>query len=400
MPRLSLEEVKALASSVITTAKLSSATFNETRDNVVGLLDKIGKIHTLDTDYQRDKLNMFDGEYLSFGKTIESWEQDLIMPTSFDRDGAGALSPSDPTYRPVFYSYTIGRKKIKTTIRNDEIERAVHFEAQMAEIVALQFKRIEDSMAVYRYQLKREMIAKAYAIATSNDLGLSAAGTSYSSWALGTYPESTAYATAVGVKADSGLYVIQVSGGTGAKAHFNGAYIAVKNISATESKDLKDLIEEGYLIKEELVSEIAKPVDTSTGEAFIKQVKEDLEVASDVNEGHSLNGSCLGATDSLVLIVKQGVIPSVEVDTYAGAFHKEDVALPADLVVVKDFGGAPDSVYAVLMDRRGMRLHNTYNATRENVNGDGDFLNVFRHTEDTAFLSRSTFIKFYVAPGA
>ena len=71
------------------------------------------------------------------------------------------------------------------------------------------------------------------------------------------------------------------------------------------------------------------------------------------------------------------------------------LALPTEVIVVKDFGSENDGVYAMLVDRRGMRLHNTYNATRENLNGDGDFLNVFRHTEDTAYISRNVFVKFY-----
>ena len=70
-------------------------------------------------------------------------------------------------------------------------------------------------------------------------------------------------------------------------------------------------------------------------------------------------------------------------------------------IVVKDFGdSAPADVYAVLIDGRGMRLHNTYRATRENMNGDGDFLNIFLHTEDTAWVSRNAFIHVFMKPQA
>ena len=158
MAKLSLEELTSLVASLVTANKVSNATFSATRDNIVGLLDKIGKIVTLDTIYTRDKLARFDGEYLSFGKTVEDWAQDLILPSSFDPTGANALSPANPTYRPVFYSYTLGRKVIKESIPNDNIERAVHFTAEFVSIVAMQYKRLEDSMAVYRYQLKREML--------------------------------------------------------------------------------------------------------------------------------------------------------------------------------------------------------------------------------------------------
>ena len=371
MAKLSYEELKAYLNSLVTKAKISNPSFSVTRDNVVGLLDKVGAIITLDTDYRQDKLFEFDGMYMSFGKTIEEYQEDLIMPSDYDSDGAGALSPSDPSYRPVAYSYTLGRKKIKTTIRNNNIERAVHFEAQLVEIVAIQYKRLEDSMAVYRYGVKREMLAKYIALCEEVEATTK------------TFAISTAY--------DVGEYVRKASSGAGAKIFA----VVVKPIAATNTHDWATAVASGELIEEHLFEALAVPVDASTGEAFIKSVKSSLEVASDLNEGHSLNGNSLGATSSLKLIVKQGVIPSLQVDTMAGAFHSEDLAIPADIIVVKDFGSADSKYYAVLMDSRGMRLHNTYNATRENANGDGDFLNIFRHTEDTAFVSRNTFIKVF-----
>ena len=374
MSKLSYAELKGVVSSLITKAKISNPTFNITRDNIVGLLDKVGAIITLDTDYQQDKLYMFDGFFMSFGKTIEEYQQDLILPQDYDANGEGALSPSDPTYRPVDYSYTLGRKKIKTTIRNNNIERAVHFEAQLVDIVAMQFKRLEDSMAVYRYALKREMLAKYIALCEE--------------------PYASTATFAISTKYDVGTYVRKASTGDGAKVFA----VVVKKIESTNTHVWADAVANGELIELNLIQELAKPVDTETGEAVIEQVKKDLEVASDLSEGHSLNGNSLGAVSNLKLIVKQGCIPALEVQTMAGAFHAEDLAIPADIVVVKDFGSADSKYWAVLMDERGMRLHNTYNATRDQVNGDGDFLNIFRHTEDTAHVSRNTFIKVYAQP--
>lgn len=366
MAKLSYNELKGAVASLVTVAKISNASFVETRDNIVGLLDKIGKIVTLDTDYQIDKLNMFDGEYLSFGKTIEEWQQDLILIEDKDPSGSGALAPHNPTYRPVFYSYTLGEKTIPTTIRNNNIERAVHFEEQFVSIVAMQYKRLEDSMAVYRYQVKREMLAKLI------DLCETAMSSSSDSYAT-----TTAYSV--------GKYL----------KNSTDRGIVVKAIANTNTKTWAEALADGLIIKLDLLCDIDKPVDDTTGEAFIKQVKADVERATDLNEGNSLNGNSLGATEGLVLILKQGIMPSLQVDTIAGAFQKEELAFPVEVVVVKDFGNADSKYFGILMDRRGARLHNTYNATRENVNGQGDFLNIFRHTEDTAYLSRNTFVKVY-----
>ena len=369
MAKLSYTELKTLVASVVTASKISNGTFSVTRDNIVGLVDKIGKIHTIDTFYNVDKLALFDGEFLSFGKTIEEWQQDLIMPVSFDSTGANALAPHYPTYRPPFYSYTLGRKVIATSLPNGNIERAVHNEGQLAEIVSMNIKRLQDSMAVYRYGLKREMLAKFISMVEATRAGSVAVFASSTAYTTGTLLKDNATPTAWG--------------------------IVVKDIGASDYATWADAVAGGAIIVYDNVSILAKPVDTSTGEAFIEQVKKDVEKAGDLSEGYSLNGNSLGAVDGLALIVVQGIMPSIEVAVQAGAFHGDKVAVPADVIVVKDFGSNNTGVYAVLMDKRAMRLHNTYRAVRENLNGEGDFLNLFSHTEDTAWISRNCFFKIY-----
>ena len=146
-----------------------------------------------------------------------------------------------------------------------------------------------------------------------------------------------------------------------------------------------------------LVETIAVPVDTTTGEAFIKQIKEDVETASFAHEG-GLNGSLIGAAPELVLYVKKGVMPSIEVNTLAGAFNKEDLAIPARIKVVDDFGTMENTgVYAILVDPRGIKLHRDYHAIRQSENADGDFINYVDHSEHTGFISKNVFIKAYKA---
>ena len=378
MAKLSYAELKAFVSGVLTDAKASNPSFVVSRDNTAELLDKIGKIITLDTSYQIDKMNMFDGEFLSFGKSIEEWNEDLQMPQAHDPTGANALAPHRPTYRPNFYSYTIGKHVVATTIDYNDLERAVHFEEQYVSLIAMKYKRLEDSMAVYRYELKREMIARFYSIATDETGALSKSSVG----------SSTTFGSAVAV---CGL--VKVTSISGIASSYVGKYVCV--VAQTSSDVIKDAIDDGELIKLDLVTELAKPVDTTTGEAFIKSVKSYVEQASDLSEGLSINGNSLGATEGLVLILKQKVLPSLEVDTWAGAFHKELISLPAESIVVKDFGSCDDKVYAMLVDRRGMRLHPTNNATYENLNGEGAFLNIFRHTENTAYLSRNVVVHFW-----
>ena len=152
----------------------------------------------------------------------------------------------------------------------------------------------------------------------------------------------------------------------------------------------------GKALGTDLERQVAVPVDTTTSEAFIKEIKKAVEDASFANEGNCLSGALIGAAPSLVLYVKKGVMPIVEVDALAGAFHEERLALPCEIKVVDDFCNADTSVWAVLVDPRGIKLHNSYRAIRSTENADGDFVNFVEHEEDTGFISKHVFVRIYV----
>ena len=381
MAKLSLAELKSVIATYVADNKIGVESFSETRANSVGLLDVLGKIYTNWQNYG-DKLALFDGEDLSFGKSIEEWAQDLILCEDFNASGSGTLAPHESTYRPVSFSYTLGKKTIPQTIRNNDIERAVHNIGQFEDIIAGKTKALYDSETMFRYALKRQalgvLIARCDdAMDSSNaDVTLATEGTSISS----------------NVAANNLVYVTATS----------KMYVAVKPIASTDGLTGTTAIAGGYLIPLDLVKEIAQPVSDVTGEAFIEQVLKDVEIASDFSEGHSLNGNTLGGNPEagLVLVMKQGIMPTLKVQTLAGAFHREELAIPAEIVTIPDFGNADADFYAVLVDRRIMRLHNTYRAVRENMNGQGDFLNYFYHTENTVHVSRNCFVRVYKVPQA
>lgn len=135
--------------------------------------------------------------------------------------------------------------------------------------------------------------------------------------------------------------------------------------------------------------------DTASGEAFIKKVKSDVEGAMFAHEGGLANTLIGGAySDDLILYVKKGVMPVIEVDVEAGAFNGTKVALPVQIKVVDDFGDQ-EGVTAMLVDTRGVKLHRGYHAVRTQENAYGNFVNVFDHSENTGFISKHTFVKVY-----
>ena len=371
MAKLSLEELKSAISTYVGSNKVAYVSFTETRNNIVGLLDKIGKILQIDTSFF-DKLAELDGEELSFGKTVEERYQDLIEPVDYnaDTDGSRALKFYSPTYRPVCYNISLGKKMIATSIPNNNIERAVHNEGQFVDIIATMSKRLEDSKAVLKYQVKRELLGHLCDLAES------------------AYSGATAYAN----YADTPTNVVE---GTFYKQSTNYA-VCVKSKTAASGDTWATMVAGGYLIPINFVQEVAVPEDSTTGEAFIKAVKHAVEIAQDVSEGYSLNGNTIGAEQGLALYVKQNVMPSLEVDTMAGAFHLEKLSTGVEAKVIKDFGATTSKAYAILMDKRAVRLHVDYEAVRENFNGAGDFLNLFSHVELTGFISRNAFFTIFV----
>lgn len=371
MAKLSINNLQAFVASYVNQAKISVASFSATHDNTVGLLDKIGKIVNFEQRYE-DKLSIFNGEDLEFGKTIEEWAADLILPEDYDATGANALAPHVSTYRPVSYSFTQGRKIIPQTIRFNDVERAVNNAEQFARLIASKYKVFNDSETLFEYNIKRQalatLIARCEAQMDASDA---------TNWS------DVAHTTINALfKKDS---------------EATDVYLLVKAYAQGGASSFDDAVAKGYLIKMDLVKEIAKPVDTSTGEAFVKQIKADVEVASDYNEGHSLNGNTLGTAEDngLVLLVLHGIRNVIDVDVQAGAFHEDKVSLPAQLIAIPNFGGDTSGAYAILMDKRGMRAYNSYRAVRENTNGKGDFLNLYMHTEWSINVSRNTYVKVY-----
>lgn len=141
-------------------------------------------------------------------------------------------------------------------------------------------------------------------------------------------------------------------------------------------------------------TQISKPSDTVSGEKFIKAVKACIEIASDMNNGN-LAQHTAAAAPSLTLYIKQGVIPSLEVDTMAGAFNEAKLAIPAKVKTVLDFGeiGEEDTgIYAILVDDRGIKLHDDILTVTSDYDGRMNQDNFYRHQKQTGFISKYAYI--------
>ena len=327
MAKMTLESLKTFATSYVAAAQQAGA-WQETHNNLYKVLDKVGKMITLDGEFQ-DSLPELSGDDLPLGKTIEEYFIDLTMPVDFkapDNSGTGyaeaALKPYLPDTEEPCYSYSLGRKVLPTTIPYDNVERgAVNAEAA-GNMIAKVSEKFADSGSLYRYALKKQLIGNMIT-------------------------------KAITVDADAG----------------------------------------------KIVSTIAKPVDTATGEAFIKEVKTIKENFEFANEGNCLSKALIGKTpeSNLMLYIKKGVLPSLEVDTLTGAYHLDKIAIPCRVKVVDDFGSADEKVFAVMVDSRGIKLHKDYLTTKPQENAFSDFVNLFEHSEYTGFISKFTAVHVFKA---
>lgn len=315
MAKMTTAQLATFVSSYVASAK-QAGIWTASTNNFVGMLDKVGKQITLTGDYQ-DKLPELEGDNLPLGKTIEEYFIDLTLPEAMtgnnSTEGAKDVVPAIPSVEDVSYCYTLGRKKIKTTVPYDNFERACNSAEVAGNVSADIMEKLANSMSLTRYACKKQLLGNAID-----------------------------------------------------KAITAGKY-----------------------------TNIAIPVSDTTGEAFIQQVKEDVETAGFAHEG-GLAGALIGASPSMTLFVKKGVLPVLQVQTLAGAFNTNELAMPCKVKVVDDFGTMTNSsAYALLVDDRAIKLHNGYRAVRTADNADGDFMNIVEHFEDTGFISKYAFIKAY-----
>ena len=310
MAKMTIQGLETFVKTYVDQTKQAGAWVSST-DNLLKLQDKIGKQITLDGSFQ-DKLPELSGDDLPLGKSTEEYLISLTMPSEFDPTGKDNDSPAYPTVEDVAYCYTLGRKKIKTSVPYDNVERAALTAEGAAEMTGKIMERIQNSESLYEYNLKKQLLANMVDKAAGN------------------------------------------------------------------------------------ATVVALPDTTENAEKAIIAIKKAVEDASFAHEGDSLTpGALIGASPELVLYVKKGFMPQVEVNAFAGAFNKADLAIPATIKVVDDIPCTDTKVWGLLIDPRGVKLHTGYKAMRSHENADGDFVNYTLHSEFTGFISKYTFVRVF-----
>lgn len=351
MRLLTLEQLAEVTREYINQeTKISHAGFTPSKEEITGLVNKIFKTITLDGEYD-EGLDFMDGYKVPVGNTLEEWYEDFVSPEDYDIEGKTTNKPRRPSYRPAFYSDTLGRKTLSITKDFGNLERAFNTVDEYNVAVDKILSRLYNSLTIYENQCKRELIGAVAAKheSVANDPA---------------YDPSKVY--------------------KGGERFQNG--VILKDYDAAKTLDVA--CKTGYATKLDLVTTIAKPTDSATGEAFIESVKLYASKFTRPRQGFSYNGNIAGKGPKYILLIKEGIKPNLEVQTMAGAFQADKLAFPVETIEVKDFGSKSDEkAFAMLVDARSLKLHNAYRAVREQLNGEGDFLNYFLHDDEIAYWS-------------
>lgn len=316
------------------------ADFEPTYESVSTLLDKIGLTISLQSNVV-DHLEMFDDVVLSNGTTVEEYINDMLVVEDYDPNATPFDSKPVDVKRA--YHTRSKDKKITLPVMKAEIDRAFTSPEGTASFTARQIARIDDTFKNYKYEAKK--------IAIGEKLLRDHAS----------YNEVAGHWTTNGV---SDWRVIIEDGKKVLSP--NDRYLA--NISVEVGVD-----ENGNPIYSHAIN------DKATSEEFILAIQSLVEDMQFLRTGYNMFGIPQQTQkENLVLLLKSGALPIMNVRALSNVFNKELLGLGIDVKVVDDFGIdtsvlAPNDplrkVYAVLADKRLVRYITTRNEMGVDVIG-------------------------------
>lgn len=344
------------------------------------LLDKIGATVSLQSGI-KDHLDMFDDITLPNGATVEEYIHDLLEVVSFDPESLPYGQDVIDTKKA--YHYRSGDKKIELPVWYSEMKRAFQSPEGLASFTARMLQRIEDTKKAYKFEAKKKALGvkllrdAVYEIEDENNPGTYLKGISTGSVSVDDY----------------------ISLGKETIIASNGKRVGGDVIAAYNRNVL-----------------IPLPSNKATADAFItgiQQIVEDLQFTS--RKGNPFGVAQQSQPSDLVLLIKKGTMPVLNVSSLASAFNKELLGLGVQVKVVDDFGLHNDQatkdliktidteqdladeddvaqfygdyVYAILTDKRIVKYMETLNETTVDINGNARRTLYTHHFGETIMTS-------------
>lgn len=323
------------------------ADFEPTYESVSTLLDKIGLTISLQSNVV-DHLEMFDDVVLSNGTTVEEYINDMLVVE--DYDPSATPFTAEPVDVKRAYHTRSKDKKITLPVLKAEIDRAFTSPEGTASFTARQIARIDDTFKNYKYEAKKIAIGQKL----FRDSALYTKATE--KWSTeAVYGWNT-------IIANAKTFVNAV--GMKPLANIN---VKVGETPAVVPEDEPTPIYSNAII------------DKATSEEFILAIQSLVEDMQFLRVGYNTFGIPQQTQkENLVLLLKSGALPIMNVRALSNVFNKELLGLGIEVKVVDDFGvdtsvltanDALGKVYAVLADKRLVRYITTRNEMGVDVIG-------------------------------
>ena len=99
------------------------------------------------------------------------------------------------------------------------------------------------------------------------------------------------------------------------------------------------------------------------------------------------------------LVINLAVVPTLDVKTYAGAFHEDRLTSGVEIEEVDSFGKEADEkgVWAMLVDSRGVKLRNQFMETIAVETAD-HMTQYDKESRDIPFYAASTYLHIWKKP--
>ncbi len=285
---------------------------------------------------------MFDDVVLSHGTTVEEYINDMLVVEDYDPDAKPF--DSEPVDVKRAYHTRSKDKKITLPVLKKEIDRAFTSPEGTASFTARQIARIDDTFKNYKYEAKK--------IAIGEKLLRDSC----------TFDEGTEKWTSFGVSKWSDI----ISSAKTTKRQIGEKFLA--NIIVEIGVDEDD---------EPIYSHAI--IDKATSEEFILAIQSLVEDMQFLRTGYNMFGIPQQTQkENLVLLIKSGALPIMNVRALSNVFNKELLGLGIEVKVVDDFGvdtsvlksgDALGKVYAILADKRLVRYITTRNEMGVDVIG-------------------------------
>lgn len=323
------------------------ADFEPTYESVSTLLDKIGLTISLQSNVV-DHLEMFDDIVLPNGTTVEEYINDMLVVEDYDPNATPFTA--EPLDVKRAYHTRSKDKKITLPVLKAEIDRAFTSPEGTASFTARQIARIDDTFKNYKYEAKK--------IAIGQKLLRDSA----------IYDEDTKKWNTQSVNNWNKV--------------LTDAKISYPDVGEKPLANITVVIgeEPGVLPGDDPTPIYSHAIiDKATSEEFILAIQSLVEDMQFLRLGYNMFGVPQQTQkENLVLLLKSGALPIMNVRALSNVFNKELLGLGIDVKVVDDFGidtsvlasGDPlRNVYAVLADKRLVRYITTRNEMGVDVIG-------------------------------